>query len=70
MHGTRTHTIARPRISSDGDDDDGAVRCGACRFVNVSPLGRHHSESISSLRFAAKAGGVEVGPAEKKVRKD
>ncbi|KAL1518559.1 hypothetical protein AB1Y20_002848 [Prymnesium parvum] len=39
-------------------------------FVNVSPLARHHSESISSLRFAAKAGGVEVGPAEKKVRKD
>ena len=39
-------------------------------FVNVSPLSRHHSESVSSLRFAAKAGGVEVGPAEKKVRKD
>ncbi|KAL3933882.1 MAG: hypothetical protein SGPRY_000086 [Prymnesium sp.] len=39
-------------------------------FVNISPLARHHSESVSSLRFAAKAGGVEVGPAEKKMRKE
>ena len=37
-------------------------------FVNVSPLARHHSESTSSLRFASKAGGVDVGPAEKRVR--
>ena len=39
-------------------------------FVNVSPLQRHHAESVSSLRFAAKAGGVEVGVAEKKARKE
>ena len=31
-------------------------------FVNVNPAA--HSESLSSLRFAAKVGGVEVGPAK------
>ena len=30
-------------------------------FVNVNPT--HHSESLSSLRFASKVGNVEVGPA-------
>jgi kinesin family protein C1 len=39
-------------------------------FVNVSPLVSHHSESTSALKFAAKAGGVDVGPAERKVKKD
>ncbi len=34
-------------------------------FVNISPQQQHYEESKSSLRFAAKAGGVEVGPAKK-----
>jgi len=35
-------------------------------FVNVSPSPRHHSEALSSLRFAAKVNNTQVGPAEKK----
>ena len=35
-------------------------------FVNVHPGAKHHSESLSSLRFASKVGGVEIGPAAQK----
>ena len=33
-------------------------------FVNVNPAA--HQESLSSLRFAAKVNGTEVGPAEQR----
>ena len=36
-------------------------------FVNVNPSA--HQESLSSLRFAAKVGGVEVGPATQSKQK-
>ena len=36
-------------------------------FVNVNPTA--HQESLSSLRFAAKVGGVEVGPAAQAKKK-
>ena len=35
-------------------------------FVNVSPSEKHHQESLSSLRFAAKVNNTETGKAEKK----
>ena len=35
-------------------------------FVNVSPSAKHHCESLSSLRFAAKVNATQVGPAEKR----
>ena len=35
-------------------------------FVNVSPASKHHQESLSSLRFAAKVNNTETGKAEKK----
>ena len=43
----------------------GSAKC--LMFVNVSPTDFHQSKS--SLQFAAKANGTEVGPAGKAVKK-
>ncbi len=38
-------------------------------FVNVSPAAEHHQETKSSLQFAQKVNGCDVGPAVRAVPK-